>query len=437
MIDLLYPIFLKHPIVSTDSRKITEGCLFFALKGENFDGNVYAEKALTDGAAYAIIDNPSFKKNEQYIVVGDVLQTLQDLARHHRQQFDFPVIVIAGSNGKTTTKELVSAVMSSHYKAHFTKGNFNNHIGVPLTLLQLTEVHEVAIIEIGANHPQEHLDLCHITEPTHGVVTNMGKDHLEGFGGFEGVKKANAEVFEWIAAHKGMIFLNDDEPFLKEFLPKNARLIHYRNSDSPSLKNMEYEASIIAADPFLTVGMLDSKGQIQTATTKLVGEYNFANIITAIAIGKYFKVPTSKIKEALEAYTPANMRSQMLTHASGATILLDAYNANPSSMELALKTLSQMPFKRKIAIIGDMRELGEESLDEHISILNFIKTLNINQLVTVGTEFLSINTEPTFSGVAFEDSFKAKEWFATQAFDKDTCILLKGSRGIKLEVILQ
>jgi UDP-N-acetylmuramoyl-tripeptide--D-alanyl-D-alanine ligase len=433
MIDTLYSIFLKHTNISTDSRKITEGCLFFALKGDNFDGNGYAEKALADGAAYAVIDNAVYKKSDQYILVDDVLKSLQDLATHHRQQFDFPVIVIAGSNGKTTTKELVSGIMSSHYKAHFTKGNFNNHIGVPLTLLQLTEDHEVAIIEIGANHPQEHIDLCKIALPTHGVVTNMGKDHLEGFGGFEGVKKANAEVFDWLAAHKGMIFLNDDEPFLKDFLPKNARLIHYRKSETPSLKNMEYEASILAADPFLTIGMLDSKGKIHEAKTKLVGEYNFANIITAIAISKYFKVPTAKIKEALEGYTPANMRSQILTHASGATILLDAYNANPSSMELALKTLSQMPFTNKIAIIGDMRELGEESMKEHISIFNFAKTLNINQLVTVGTEFLTVNTE----GVAFSDNEKAKEWFASQTFDANTCILLKGSRGIKLEVILQ
>ena len=428
----LYPIFLKHPNITTDSRKITEGCLFFALKGDNFDGNRYADKALEAGASYAIIDDAAHKKSDKYIVVEDVLKTLQDLANHHRRQFDFPVIAIAGSNGKTTTKELLSAVMSSHYKTHFTKGNFNNHIGVPLTLLQLTEEHEVAIIEIGANHPQEHIELCNIAQPTHGVVTNMGKDHLEGFGGFEGVKKANAEVFNWLAAHKGMIFLNDDELFLKDFLPRNARLIHYRKSENPSLKNLEYEASIIAADPFLTVGLLDSKGQIHEAKTKLVGEYNFANIITTIAIGKYFKVPTAKMIVALEAYTPANMRSQIVAHPSGATILLDAYNANPSSMELALKTLSQMPFTRKIAIIGDMRELGDDSKKEHSAIFNFAKSLNINHLVTVGAEFQRLNTE----GVAFEDSEKAKAWFSAQTFDQDTCILLKGSRGIKLEIIL-
>ncbi|NJN34830.1 MAG: UDP-N-acetylmuramoyl-tripeptide--D-alanyl-D-alanine ligase [Saprospiraceae bacterium] len=435
-IENLYQIFKKYPLICTDSRKITEGVIFFALKGANFDGNLFAENALKSGAVYAVVDDPNLPRNERFIFVNDVLTTLQQLATHHRRQFDFPIIAIAGSNGKTTTKELVAAVMSSQYQAHFTKGNFNNHIGVPLTLLELTDEHEVAIIEIGANHPQEHLDLCQIAEPTHGVVTNMGKDHLEGFGGFEGVKKANAEVFDWLAAHKGTIFVNDDEPFLADFLPKGARVINYGRQDEPSLTIPKYEIALKSANPFLEIGYLNSKGEMIFAQTQLVGVHNFANIATAVAIGKYFKVPTARIKDALETYKPANMRSQLLVHKSGATILLDAYNANPSSMALALQTLKEMPQLKKVAIIGDMRELGEATESEHKDIFSMAKSLNFNQLVTVGDEFFVLNDSNTEGVVSFKNNDEARAWFEAQTFDADTCVLLKGSRGLKLEMIL-
>ena len=433
--DSLYNIFLQHPKITTDSRKITEGCIFFALKGENFDGNTYAENALNEGAAFAVIDNPSFKKNEQYIVVEDVLTTLQNLATHHRRQFDFPVIGITGSNGKTTTKELVGAVMSSHYNTHFTKGNFNNHIGVPLTLLELNDEHEVAIVEMGANHQGENYALCDITEPTHGLVTNMGKDHLEGFGGFEGSKKANAEVYKWLTEHKRTIFVNDDEPFLKDWLPytEGVHRIFYRQSNQPSINHLEYEASLEPNTTFLKVGFLDNKGELIFAQTNLVGEFNFANVITAIAIGKYFKVPTHKIKEALENYVPSMNRSQIVPHASGATIILDAYNANPSSLFLALKSLAKMPQPRKIAIIGDMFELGEDSFLEHTDIFNLANSLNFNELVTVGVGFNEVNTSKKGS---FKTTAEAIDWFQKQTFDPDTCILIKGSRGMKLESLL-
>jgi UDP-N-acetylmuramoyl-tripeptide--D-alanyl-D-alanine ligase len=433
MLKSLYKKFQDHPHITTDSRKITEGCIFFALKGESFDGNSFAEKAIEQGAAYAVIDNPVFKKNRQYILVKDVLKTLQKLATYHRRQFEFPLIVIAGSNGKTTTKELVSAVMSTHYNTHFTRGNLNNHIGVPLTLLQLNEEHDVAVIEIGANHQGENHLLCDITEPTHGIVTNMGKDHLEGFGGFEGSKKANAEVYKWLAKHNGTIFINDDEMYLKDWLPtEGGHKIYYRREENPSMQHFEYETALISANPYLEVGFLDEKGGMVKTLSHLVGEYNFANIITAIAIGKYFKVPARKIKEAIENYIPSMNRSQIVQHESGATLLLDAYNANPSSMAAALKTLSQMPQKNKIAIIGDMRELGDESAAEHKYIFEMAKTLNFNELVTVGQEFKMLNTE----GVSFLSSEEARDWFKNQKFDTDTCILFKASRGIGLEKIL-
>lgn len=349
MIDTLYDIFKKHPTITTDSRKITAGCLFFALKGETFDGNAFAAKALENGAAYAIVDDSQLPQNEHFIVVNDVLKTLQQLATHHRRQFDFPVIGIAGSNGKTTTKELVSAVMSTQYNTHFTKGNLNNHIGVPLTLLELHEDHEVAIIEMGANHQKELYELCEIAEPTHGLITNIGKEHLEGFGGLEGVKKGESEIYQWLAAHKGTIFINDDEDFLQELLPtEGVRVINYQHSENPSLTNPTYEIVLKSANPYLEVGFLNSKNEMIWAQSHLVGEFNFGNLSTSIAIGKYFKVPTQKIKAGIESYKPSMNRSQILTLKSGATVILDAYNANPTSMQHALTSLSKMAQKIKL-----------------------------------------------------------------------------------------
>ena len=433
MIETLYKIFQEYQTVTTDTRQITEGCIFFALKGDTFDGNVFAEKALEMGAKCAVIGNISFKKDDRYFLVDDVLTTLQDLARHHRRQFDFPIIAITGSNGKTTTKELMAVVMSTQYNTHFTKGNLNNHIGVPLTLLQLNAEHEVAIIEMGANHQGEINLLCKITEPTHGLITNMGKAHLEGFGGFEGVKKGKSEMYRWLAMHQGTIFLNQDEPYLMDCLPQDAlRVIKYCRSTEPCLTTPQYEITLEASEGFLKVGFLNSKGEMVYATTNLIGEYNFANISTAVVVGKYFKVPTSKIKGALENYVPSMNRSQLMEY-KGATLIMDAYNANPSSMKQALLNLSKMPQAYKIAIIGDMRELGEESVREHISILKLANCLNFNELVTVGNEFGRINTE----GVHFNETENAKAWFQNKKFEKETCILIKGSRGMKLETLLE
>lgn len=433
MIETLYKIFQKYQTVTTDSRQITEGCIFFALKGDNFDGNIFAEKALASGAMCAVIDNPVVKKDDRYVLVEDVLTTLQDLARHHRRQFDFPVIAITGSNGKTTTKELIAAVMSTRYNTHYTKGNLNNHIGVPLTLLQLNANHEVAIIEMGANHQGEINRLCQIAEPTHGLVTNMGKAHLDGFGGFEGVKIGKSEMYRWLTQHQGTIFVNEDEPYLMDYIPAEARIVSYCRSNNPSLTTPQYETTLESADGFLKVGFLNSKGQMLHALTNLVGEYNFANIATAVAIGKYFKVPSIKVKEGLESYVPSMNRSQIVAYKAGVTLIMDAYNANPTSMRHALLNLAKMPQSHKIALIGDMRELGQESAKEHQDIFNLAQSLQFSLLVTVGEEFGQVHTE----GVHFNTNLEAKEWFQNQIFEKDTCILIKGSRGMKLETLLR
>lgn len=439
MIETLYSIFQQYQTVTTDSRHITEGCIFFALKGDNFDGNQFAEKALASGAICAVVDNPDVKKDDRYILVDDVLTTLQDLARYHRRQFYFPVIAITGSNGKTTTKELIAAVMSTRYNTHYTKGNLNNHIGVPLTLLQLNVEHEVAIIEMGANHQGEIDLLCRIAEPTHGLVTNMGKAHLEGFGGVEGVRKGKSEMYRWLAAHHGTIFLNEDEPFLKDYIPYDARIVSYCRSNCPSLTTPQYEVTSESSEGFLKVGFLNSKGQMLHALTNLIGEYNFANVATAVAIGKYFKVPTIRVKEAIENYVPSMNRSQLVNYKEGVIVIMDAYNANPTSMRHALLNLAKMSQACKVALIGDMRELGQESYQEHQDILTLAQSLHFNILATVGTEFgkvHQISTVNASSEYHFETNSDAKNWFQNLSLKSDTCVLIKGSRGMRLETLL-
>ena len=428
----LYQIFLKHPVVSTDTRKINPGCIFFALKGDNFNGNTFARQALKAGAAYVVIDEAEYQLNEKYILVNDVLTALQQLAQHHRRQFHFPVIAITGSNGKTTTKELCASVMNTQYRTLFTQGNLNNHIGVPLTLLKLTDKHEAAIIEMGANHQGEIDFLCRIAEPTHGLITNIGKAHLEGFGGIKGVKRGKSEMYRWLAATGGVIFVNESEKFLKNLVPENSRYIGYKQSQRLNKSGKNYEARLQKITPFLGVTFFDEKDNLQQIDTQLIGVYNFFNLLTAICIGKYFKVSGEKIKQSLAEYIPTMNRSQILNRPDGATIILDAYNANPSSMQLALSNLSTMPQKNKIAIIGDMFELGPDSAVEHQKILNIAHTFPINLLVTVGKNFAQTNGNQFF----FETTQDALLWFTEQVFDSDTCILIKGSRGMHLETLL-
>lgn len=431
-IENLYKLFLDHPKVITDSRKIEPACLFFALKGGNFNGNQFASDALTKGAAYAIIDEEAYQYGEKTILVKDVLTTLQELANYHRKQFDIPVIGITGSNGKTTTKELVSVVLNSHYPTHFTKGNFNNHIGVPLTLLEMPLSTEVAIIEMGANHIGEIDFLCQIAAPTHGLITNIGSAHLEGFGSLEGVKQAKSELYRYLETYNGLAFVNLDEAYLSDLVKGVKFLLPYLRSEEPNPQNKPYETKFIEANPFVKVAFLSEDKALVEVQSQLIGDYNFNNIMTAISIGKYFKVPAQKIKQAIEAYTPKNNRSQVLKK-EGNTFILDAYNANPTSMRGALDNLHQMPASSKIAILGDMLELGDYSREEHLAILEYASNYDFEKIALVGKEFKKII--PPKGVLQFENTSNLKEWFDSEGF-VGQLILIKGSRGIGLEKLL-
>ncbi|MCO6489869.1 MAG: UDP-N-acetylmuramoyl-tripeptide--D-alanyl-D-alanine ligase [Phaeodactylibacter sp.] len=428
----LYALYLRHPSVSIDSRKVEPGCLFFAIKGDRFDGNQFAAAALAAGAAFAVVDDPAVARGDRFIVVENSLQTLQELARHHRRQFFIPVIGITGSNGKTTTKELAAAVLGSHYRLHFTRGNLNNHIGVPLTLLAMPQDVEVAVIEMGANHQGEIDFLSRIAEPSHGLITNIGKAHLEGFGGIEGVKKGKSELYRFLAETGGMAFINRDERFLEGLAATVQKKVFYRRSENPSLQERDIEIRLLADRPFVRAAFIDPAGKEYEANSQLIGIYNFNNIMTAIALGKYFKVPGAKIVRAIEAYVPANMRSQLLER-DGNTIVLDAYNANPNSMREAILTFAAMDARRRIAILGDMLELGEDSRQEHERIAELAAQQGFDDAVFVGPEFEAAARAGGFRH--FANVGELKRWFDAQGF-RGCHILIKGSRGIRLEEVL-
>ncbi len=429
-LEKLYSIYRQHPVVCTDTRRLTPGCLFFALKGENFDGNRFAGKALEGGAAYAVVDDPALRETDGCLVVDDVLTALQHLATLHRRQFDIPLIAIGGSNGKTTTKELVSAVLGSHYPCHYTQGNLNNHIGVPLTLLAMPADTEVAVIEMGTNQPGDIDLLCRIALPTHGLLTNIGKEHLEGFGDLQGVKKAEGELFRYLARHHGCVFINTAEKYLSAMARSNRIKVFYSASDTLQAQDSIIDIRLEAETPFVKVAFLSEDNEPVAVQSQLIGRHNFHNIMTAVALGVYFKVPAAKIKSALEAYRPANNRSQLLKHGSN-TILLDAYNANPTSMRAALETLRAVKAPSKMAIIGDMLELGEHSRLEHEQILRFAAGCRFGQLVAVGPEFGACHPEK-FKALHFPNASAVREWLARQTFNH-TFILVKASRGIQLE----
>lgn len=433
-IPALYEIFLQYPQVCTDTRKLTPGCIFFALKGPTFNGNTFAAKALELGAAFAVIDEAAFQTDSRCLLVHDVLKALQELATFHRRRFDIPLIAIGGSNGKTTTKELVSAVLSKQYPCHFTKGNLNNHIGVPLTLLQMPLETEVAVIEMGANKPGDMMELCQIAEPTHGLLTNIGKEHLEGFGSLEGVKKSEGELYDYLLQHKGWIFVNSSEKYLKNMSRRHVRRLLYIETGNLQKNKAITEVQLINQTPYIKAAFIDDYENPVTIQSQLVGRHNFYNIMTAVALGLYFKVPGEKIKTAIEGYKPANNRSQVLMQGSN-TFLLDAYNANPSSMKAALQTLADLPAQQKVAILGDMLELGDQSLDEHLDILRFCKRRKVaDVLVLVGPEFARTNWRQ-YGALHFPDTAAARSWLLAQHL-KETLILIKGSRGIRLEALL-
>lgn len=420
----LYILFRQSSGFSTDTRRIEEGNLFFALTGENFNGNRFALKALEAGASYAIVDDPSLDHHPQLIQVNDVLSCLQDLATYHRQQFDIPLIAITGSNGKTTTKELISLVLESHYPVHYTQGNFNNHIGVPLTLLAMPMETEVAVIEMGANHQGEIANLCRIARPTHGLITNVGKAHLEGFGGFEGVKIGKGELYAYLAQHNGLAFINKDEPHLTEMAAEVKTKLFYEKRQQPGLFSIE----LLDDRNFLALAFKDYMGRETIVQSQLMGAYNFHNIMAAVALGVYFKVPSERIKAAIESYLPKNNRSQLMEW-EGNTIILDAYNANPTSMEHALLNLKQQKEQNKVAVLGDMLELGVTSPVEHLRIAEMAQQIT-PQLVLVGQEFEQAAQQLGIQH--FMEVPALRVWFLQQAYDHQL-ILVKGSRGIGLE----
>lgn len=433
-ISQLYEIFRQHPKVVTDSRQAQPGCLFFALRGAHFDGNQFAGQALEQGAAFAIVDDEQLAHQARCLLVRNVLEVLQDLARHHRRQFEIPVIGITGSNGKTTTKELVAAVLAARYKTHFTQGNLNNHIGVPLTLLAMPADTEIAVIEMGANHQGEIDLLARIAEPTHGLITNIGKAHLEGFGGIEGVKKGKSELYRFLMQHGGTLFINADEPFLQELASDASRQILYGQSPSHSSPALDViTVQLTEEQPSVSVSFLDEDGRVVTVHSQLPGAYNFGNIASAIATGKHFGVPPAQIKTAIEAYRPANMRSQVI-HKGGNTYILDAYNANPTSTAQALRSFAQMPAERKVAILGDMLELGEYAAEEHAHIARLAASLGFEKVALTGPIYGSL---PKMDGIAqLPDAASVARWLENQDFH-GVHILLKGSRGMAMEKVLE
>ncbi len=426
-IEEIYQLYLKSNKVSIDSRTIGQQDLFFAIKGENFDGNKFANKAIEQGANAAIIDDVSLsKKNSKFVLVKNVMKTLQKLANYHRNQFKIPVLSITGSNGKTTTKELIASILSKAHNVHYTKGNFNNHIGVPLTLLDMPLSTEIAVIEMGANHLHEIEFLCEIANPTHGLITNIGKAHLEGFGDLEGVKKAKGELFDFLRAHDGIVFINEKESIL-ESISKNITKIGYKAV--ANLKEKGYQYKLLSASPQIEFQYLNSDDEIINISSSLYGVYNFQNIMAATTIGRYFKVSNEGIAQAILDYIPTNNRSQIINFQKN-IIYLDAYNANPSSMSAALLNFSLLETERKIVILGDMLELGKYSRIEHEKIYELAKSLNFEKIILVGQEFEEIDTPNHFENVE-----QLKKWWLHEKLT-DYHVLLKGSRGIKLEKML-
>jgi UDP-N-acetylmuramoyl-tripeptide--D-alanyl-D-alanine ligase len=421
----LYQLFLQHKGISTDSRKIQQGSLFFALQGDHFNGNDFAEKAIFDGAAYAIIDDKSLPANERYIPVKNVLQTLQNLAAYHRNQLSIPVIAITGTNGKTTTKELSYAILSQKFLTVATAGNFNNHIGVPLTLLSINPETEIAIIEMGANHCGEIDFLCKLANPDFGIITNIGKAHLEGFGSYNGVINAKTELYKYLKENNGSIFLNIDNKLLLEHAD-GIKSIAYGTK-----KSAKISASKITADPFVRIDISDKKSNILIAS-QLYGIYNAENIIAAACIGFHFGVEPEMIKKAIEEYKPSNNRSQII-HTKHNRVILDAYNANPSSMELAIAGFARDNTSNKVLILGDMFELGTESEKEHIHILELVQLTGFKDVFLIGPEFTRMNTEVGWH--CFNDCELASLWLEHHPL-LGSSILVKGSRGMKLETLV-
>lgn len=431
LVKLLYSKFIEsHQNICTDTRKISDSCIYFALRGENFNGNDFATDALNKGAAYAVVDDQKLEKHEQFIFTKDVLSTLQELAALHRNQLKTKIIALTGSNGKTTTKELMNVVLNKKFKTHATQGNLNNHIGVPLTLLSLTEDAEFAVVEMGANHQKEIEVLCNIAQPQYGLITNVGKAHLEGFGGFEGVIKGKNELYDYLKKSGGKIFINTDNAHLRKMCGNYKNIFSYGTHANADCKGV-----IVNESPFIKISWQlirhnEAKDNIQS---NLAGSYNFENILAAVCIGNYFGIENKLIKQAIENYFPSNQRSQVVVKNSN-TFIMDYYNANPSSIEAALlnfeKNYPGEPGGKKIAVLGDMLELGAETQKEHDIIIQLLKKLNFQEIILVGEFFLKFSGK--INARFFKTSPEANEYLKEQNF-KNCVFLIKGSRGLKME----
>jgi UDP-N-acetylmuramoyl-tripeptide--D-alanyl-D-alanine ligase len=422
--EALYKKFLACGSVSTDTRRIAEGSLFFALKGERFNGNEFARQALDKGAAYAVIDEPEHQHNERCLLVDDALAALQELAHHHRRALNIPVIGINGTNGKTTTKELLHAVMSRKYRTLATWGNLNNHIGVPLTLLQLTPETEIAIIELGANHVGEIAALCRIAHPTHGLTTNIGKAHLEGFGGLEGAIRGESEQYDYLRKTGGTVFINSQDPLLHN-MGKRFAQPHYYPASGDYL-----HCTLLSADPFV-VYRAEGRNPVET---QLVGAYNFENIAAALCVGKYFAVPPEAADEAIRSYQPANQRSQVVRQGTN-TIILDAYNANPDSMQAAIRNLEAMRAEQKAVILGNMYELGEDAAVEHRAVGELLASGTTVRVLLCGKLMQAAHAACPRSN--YFPSKADLEAHLRQHPIENSTVLIKGSRGMAMETLVE
>ena len=424
-IETLYSLYQTNNLVTTDSRNCPEHSIFFALKGESFNGNHFAKQALDLGCSYAVVDEPDVVTDDRILLVDDCLKTLQDLATYHRQHFKIPVIGITGTNGKTTTKELMASILSQKYNVLYTQGNLNNHIGVPLTLLRLKPEHDIAVIEMGANHPGEIKELVNISRPDYGLITNVGKAHLEGFGSFEGILKTKGELYDFIRLNGGKIFINMENPYLKS-IAKGIDTVPYATNAGYSVWG-----EILACSPFLKLCWYTNYREGHNeAQTHLIGSYNLENAIAAICAGHYFGLSASQICHALEEYIPSNNRSQ-LKKTEKNTLIIDAYNANPTSMAAALNNFQQYDAPRKAVILGSMKELGDQSEEEHKRLAFNIAESNFDRVFLIGEEFRQINNDYPVFGNA--ESFI--EYLKEQTLQNYT-ILIKGSRGNHLESII-
>lgn len=424
-LELVYKAFRDGSRVTTDSREVKEGDIFIALKGENHNGNTFAEKAIAQGARHVVIDEAEYNTSPRCVLVPDTLRFLQQLAHYHRRQLNIPILGITGTNGKTTTKELCHAVLSKKYKTVATKGNLNNHIGVPLTLLSMDAGTEFGIVEMGANHPGEIKDLCEIAEPDYGIITNIGYAHLEGFGSYENIIETKSALYKSVMSKEGILFVNSQDELLCRLSEESKRFTYGMEG---TLANGE----IAQTTPYLVYTLKTRHGHLYIRT-KLIGGYNFDNAMAASAVGTYFEVDPLQIQAAMEAYTPSNLRSQLLKTERN-TIILDAYNANLSSMRVAISNFAEMKANDKLVIIGEMRELGAISNDAHREIMDLIASHKFPKVFIVGHNFESFRNKYTFT-TYFPDTEALIEYLKTHEV-ANSFILVKGSRGNKLERII-